>query len=182
MQLQYALGSALIIHLITQMSHRRHIDQQRDGDLQLLRDHCDMLLLSFGRVGDLFAAPQPQNREALIAGLLDAFSLLHLLTTLYLVDSNGHVTGGIATHILRQRSQHGLLRDIHSIMGRDVGRTSVGDFLRRARNKLAVHGDLTYGRLAPEIREVLESPQLLATLNAELAKLPAATIALRDAL
>jgi hypothetical protein len=142
--------------------------------------HCDMLQLALTREGGNLLNDGPftiPEEEA----LLNSFSSLHLITSMFLVDARNQATGGLCSTILKKRRRLHLLDEIRDLLHRGVGQTTVGDFLRKSRNKLATHGDFSFGSLPPSEREVLAVELYRNQLATAVGELPAAVTRFRKA-
>ena len=67
--------------------------------------------------------------------------------------------GGAIFRVLSKHSLTHLLKDIRTIINTPVGRTNFGNIIRHNRNRLMVHGDLSFRTLPPEVRAVPRSPK-----------------------
>lgn len=96
-----------------------------------------------------------------------SFGLLHLITTLFLLDrAKDAALGGF---IFPTLSSLELERDL-AALGRtfqaSLGNTTFGDYIRLSRNKLATHGDLTVASLPFALPVVVRDPAWIARHDA----------------
>lgn len=102
------------------------------------------------------------------------FATGHLLATMFLLDGDG----GLVGRLLKRQELIDLLTPISTILQRQLGRTTVGDFLRLTRNRLMTHRDFSDEALTPEVREVRESEALLTELQKHMSDLREAVLTL----
>ena len=86
------------------------------------------------------------------------FGTAHLITTLFLVDRGRCRNGGYCQLALSRLHLVRFLSPIRRTLARRVGATTYGDFIRQSRNKLMVHGDLSFTSLPVEAQAVPFSP------------------------
>ncbi len=89
-----------------------------------------------------------------IPRLYNEFAGIHLISTMFLLDKGNKPMGGFCYRVLKPIGLEGLLDKIREIMELPVGNTTFGDFTRHSRNKLTVHGDLSFASLPSEVKEV----------------------------
>jgi hypothetical protein len=117
-----------------------------------------------------------------IQRLYDTFALMHLITTMFLLDKNKHAMGGYCYRSLKDLGLADKLEPIRRTLEGKVGKTTLGDFIRHSRNKLATHGELTFASLPPEAQGVHGSPQALSQFNRLMERLDGQVTRLRIAL
>ncbi len=109
---------------------------------------CQMFNYGFGRSG-LWTINDP------IAYGYNTFANIHLLSTMFLVDKRDKPIGGFVYPILASIKKEGFLDNVQSVFTKEVKGTSFEEYLRKYRNKLATHGDLSPHSLPDNIREII---------------------------
>jgi len=126
--------------------------QDERNRIQLVITHCDMLLHNLeSSYNPIFV---DFGLQSMIPVFHDQFAFLHLITTMFLVDKEKGPMGGACFQLLQPLGLAGLLEPIMAILDEPVGDTRLGDYVRINRNKLAVHGDLTFDSLPEYVRQV----------------------------
>ncbi|MCK4593531.1 hypothetical protein KAU45_03450 [bacterium] len=85
---------------------------------------------------------------------VNIFTILHLITTLFLVDKKKDKMGGFCYKALRKVGHEHLLDNICILINSKIGNTTFGDYIRHKRNKLTVHGMLEFSSLPEENKAV----------------------------
>lgn len=97
--------------------------------------------------------------------LYNTFALMHLITTMFLLDKGSLPMGGFCYRALADLGLANKLRPIRRTLESRVGKTTLGDFIRHSRNKLATHGDLQFASLPPETQAVPGSQRAVAQFD-----------------
>jgi hypothetical protein len=148
--------------------------------IQLVITHCDMLLYNMKRT---FSPTMVALRlQDMIGVLHDQFAFLHLVTTMLLVDNKEGSRGGACYQLLQPLGFAAALDPILAVMEQPVGDSTFGEYVRINRNKLAVHGDLTFESLPHRVRRVTFDDDALQQFYAACEKLEEEVGALRDQL
>jgi hypothetical protein len=120
-----------------------------EDPITMLKRHCSMFLYGSNGIPEILT-----NR---IAQDFFSFALLHLTCTMFLTsDSNNDV--GIFHRILDPIGKSELLVRIDDIFESAIGNTTVGEFIRLRRNRLATHRSLSIKELPQENLEVSFDP------------------------
>jgi len=114
--------------------------------------HCDMLLRNM----QFEYSPQlvdlgVQDRTDV---LLNQFTFMHLFTTMFAVDGANRPAGGAVYLLLETAGRADMLDAISEIIHAPVGETTFADYVRTCRNKLTVHGDLSFDNLPASVQAV----------------------------
>ncbi|MBN2378376.1 hypothetical protein JXM67_01040 [candidate division WOR-3 bacterium] len=120
--------------------------------IELVIFHCRMLEYWFDQKSN--PVLEMAGFEDPIARFYHNFAGLHLLATLLLVDRRQRPMGGFFYNVLEPIRLGDLLEPIRNIIDSPVGETTFGDFIRHNRNKLTVHGDLTFDSLPQESKDI----------------------------
>ena len=154
--------------------------QDERNRIQLLITHCDMLLYNFERsYSPSLVVLGLQNT---IPVLHHQFAFMHLVTTMFLVDKKKGSMGGACYQLLQPLGLARLLDPIWAILNEPVGDTTFGVYVRINRNKLAVHGDLTFDSLPEYIRQVTYDDNAIKQFEAAGERLQAAVQTLQSEL
>lgn len=81
------------------------------------------------------------------------FANIHLAYTMFLVDKKEKPIGGFIYPILASIEKADLLHDVRMVLGKELNGMPFEDFIRKYRNKLATHGDLSPNSLPQQVRE-----------------------------
>jgi hypothetical protein len=139
----------------------RRLTKSELEQLDLLIFHLSML--QYGMSLTFSRQLEELSNIGSVPRLYNTFALMHLITTIFLVDKRQLPMGGFAYRVLiRLRLAH-LLEPIRKTMERKLGKTTLGDYLRRSRNKLAVHGDLDFASLSTDEQDVTFNEKALQT-------------------
>jgi hypothetical protein len=111
-------------------------------ELERVLFFCQMFNYGFGPAG-LWTV----NNS--IARGYNTFACIHLVYTMFIVDKKDKPIGGFIYPILSQLKKQNLLDQVEKILGEQVRSTTFEDYLRKYRNKLATHGDLSPDQLLP---------------------------------
>ena len=91
------------------------------------------------------------------------FGLLHLTSTMFITtDSRSDPEGGVFHRILDPLGYGNLLDSIDSILDSPVGNTTLRQYIRSKRNKLAVHGSLKFSSQPREVQDVTFDDEALS--------------------
>lgn len=135
--------------------------------VECLIRHCRMFLYASN------ASPEfvmnPVAKEFLV------FGLLHLTCTMFITTDAQTDPHGGAFHRVLDKMGHGhLLDDIDAALDVTVGRTTLKQYLRAKRNKLATHGELALASQPKEIQDVTFSKKSLRQFDSAMSKLESA--------
>jgi hypothetical protein len=105
------------------------------------------------------------------------------LAAMFLLDADGKATGGLFSRVYQPLGLGGCLDEIHSVFGRDIGGLSLGETIRRFRNRFLTHGELSDSDLDKIYNDVdmldpMTSGKFLDGLHAIRAALPRLAIGL----
>lgn len=126
-------------------------DETIDDRLRRALFFCQMFNFGFGRAG-IWGIKDP------IAEGFTTFADAHLLFTMFLVDKNTSPIGGFIYPILQEAGKAHWLDEIIRILSEPVGLIRFEEYLRKWRNKLATHGNLSPTSLPDSIRALVLSP------------------------
>ena len=91
---------------------------------------------------------------------LTAFASLHLISGLFLLDSEDETgLGGMAPAILRSHGFHAEVLRLQEVFARPLGEVTFGGYVRKSRNKLVTHGTWHPESLPPEVKAVGLDPE-----------------------
>ena len=133
-------------------------------NINRLLHHCDMFRYA--------CDGSPEFRMNPIASDFFQFGLLHLTSTLFITE------GGMFHRILDPMGHSTLLRRVDAALDSKVGKTTLRQFVRSKRNKLATHGDLSFASQPREIQKVTYSRRALQQFEQAMTSLEAAVLAL----
>jgi|GEM_PF-2971321 len=112
--------------------------------------------------------------------LYNTFALMHLITTMFLLDKKDHLLmGGFCYQALNSLGLADKLEPLRKTFDGKVGKTTLGEYIRLSRNKLATHGDLTVFSLPPAVQDASGSPRAIAQFDRLMEKLDGQTTRLR---
>ena len=83
-----------------------------------------------------------------------SFALLHLTCTMFITTDPPDPRQGIFHRILDPMGQSHLLAEVDNILDSAVGKTTLRQFLRSKRNKLATHGSVAFSSQPREVQDV----------------------------
>lgn len=123
------------------------IENVDGGPYSLLKRHCRMYL--YGSNG----SPEVIVNE--VAQDFYIFALLHLISTMFITaDNKNDENGGIFHRILDPLGKEILLIDIDKILSQPIGKTTLKQYIRTKRNKLATHGKLSFSSQPEQIKKL----------------------------
>ena len=108
--------------------------------------HCRMYL--YGANGN----PEPLHNE--VARDFFTFAFLHLTSTMFITTDQKGQPGGLFHRLLNPMNLGTLLTPIDLILERPLGKTTLKQFIRTKRNKLATHGTLAFSTQPKEVQAV----------------------------
>ena len=118
-----------------------------------------------------------------IARYFFEFGLLHLIATMFITkDSPSDPEGGVFHRILDPLGHEALLVPIDNILNSPVGTTTLKQFIRSKRNKLAVHGSLEFSSQPSEVQDVTFDKEALSQFAQRMHGLDEAVAVLEDEL
>jgi hypothetical protein len=127
------------------------------NSLERLVRHCRMFL---------YACNSPVAVFNPISGDINIFALLHLTVTMFITkDSRSDTRGGLFFRLLSPMHLEHLLDPIENALNRKIGKTTLREFLRQKRNKLATHGDLDFKSQPLDVQNVTQSQRALRQFN-----------------
>lgn len=123
------------------------MNQYNEKPIYSLVRHCQMYMYaSNGR-------PELMFNE--IARDFFTFGLIHLISTMFITtDSQSDPEGGVFHRILDPLGYGTLLYSIDDILDSPIGKTSLRQYIRSKRNKLAVHGSLEFSSQPNKVQDV----------------------------
>ena len=94
------------------------------------------------------------------------FALLHLTCTMFITrDKQADSRGGFFYRVLNPMGYASLLEPIEKALSMKVGRTTLREYLRNKRNRLTVHGDLSFHSQDPDVKDVTYSEESITEFN-----------------
>lgn len=128
------------------------MNEKDKENIELVIFHCKMFEYGFSQT-------YSPTLEALgvadqIASFYHQFAGLHLISTMFLLDKGDKPMGGFCYRVLETMGLESLQDQIREILESPIGNTTFGDFVRHSRNKLTVHGDLSFDSLPSTDKEV----------------------------
>ncbi len=139
------------------------IDKEK---IKILIDHCEMFL--HGTSFDLFHFFYSEKPE--IAEKYNNFCLINLVAVMFLIADKGETekdndAGGVFYRLLKPFNYNYLLNPIEKLMNTSIGETTFGDYQRRMRNNLCVHGDFSRDSLPLAEKNVIYFEKNLEKFN-----------------
>lgn len=133
-----------------------------DEQLRRALVSCQMFNFGFGRAG-LWGLHDP------VAEGFTTFADAHLLFTMFLVDKDDKPLGGFMYPLLHGAGKAHWMDEVIRVLNEGVGDVTFDECLRKWRNKLVAHGDLSPTSLPDSIRTLVLSSdcddRLLALLD-----------------
>ena len=114
--------------------------------ISALRRHCRMYLYGSGGSFELMGNE--------VARDFFSFAMLHLTCTMFITTDRGNPRQGIFHRTLDPIGQSHLLTEVDDILDSPLGKTTLRQFLRSKRNKLATHGTVTFSSQPREVQDV----------------------------
>ena len=137
---------------------------------RLLR-HCRMFLYASAGSPDCLVNPVAEN--------FFQFGLLHLTSTMFITtDKKTDPAAGVFHRILDPMGHGTLLAGVDAALATKVGQTTLRQFIRTKRNKLATHRDLSFLSQSKEARNVAYNKIALKQYEAAMHLLETAVLAL----
>lgn len=156
------------------------LDAQQLEKLELVVCHLQMLECGLGKKHDEML--ERLGIASRVEHLYNTFALMHLISTLFLVDGQGEPMGGACYRLLNAIGLARVLGPIQKTLRSKVGKTNFGDFVRLQRNRLATHGSLELATLPSDVREAMTSKRALAQFERLMTKFDDQVTNLRDML
>lgn len=123
------------------------MNQYNEKPISSLVRHCRMYIYASGG--------SPELMVNQIARDFFNFGCLHLVSTMFITtDSRSDPEGGAFHRILDPLGYGTLLDPIDNILDSQVGNTTLRQYIRSKRNKLAVHGSLEFSSQPREVQDV----------------------------
>ena len=139
--------------------------------LERLLGHCDMFLFASHGSPVLHTSP--------VASQFVQFGLLHLTATMFIItDKKSDPKGGVFHRILDPMGYGALLGSVDSALDSRIGKTTLKQFVRSKRNRMATHGDLSFLSQPKEVQNVTFSKRALRQFEAAMESLESAVLAL----
>ncbi len=127
------------------------VDTKHNDDLERVIYICQVFDYAFGHAG-LYTINDP------IAMGYNTFACIHLVFTMFLVDKKeDKPIGGFIYPILSKMGKESLLDNVQAVLCENLGDITFEDYLRKYRNKLATHGDLSIDSLPTIHKELVIS-------------------------
>lgn len=142
--------------------------------ISALRRHCRMYLYGSG------GSPEFMVNE--VARDFFSFAMLHLTCTMFITTDHGDPRQGIFRRILDPMGQSHLLTEVDSILDSSLGKTTLRQFLRSKRNKLATHGSVAFSSQPREVQDVTFNDESLQQHHDAMTKLDQAVFILEEEL
>ena len=111
---------------------------------------CQMFNFGFGRAG-LWGIHDP------VAEGFTTFADAHLLFTMFLVDKGDKPLGGFIYPLLHRAGKADWMKEIIRVLNEPVEEVTFEEYLRKWRNRLATHGNLSPTTLPDSIRTMVLS-------------------------
>lgn len=122
------------------------IEWRPESRIECLRRHCQMYLYASGH-----KSLDPTEASSRFF----QFGLMHLVCTMFITtDSAKDTQGGVFYRILNEMGHSELLIGIDKILDFTVGNTTLRQYFRNKRNKMATHGPLDFGSQQKEVQDV----------------------------
>ena len=128
------------------------MNEKDKENVELVIFHCKMFEYGFSQTYS--PALEALGVSDSIPRFYNQFTGLHLISTMFLLDKGDKLMGGFCYRVLEPMGLEGLLDQIREIIESPIGNTTFGDFIRHSRNKLTVHGDLSFYCLPSVDKEV----------------------------
>ena len=125
---------------------RTHMQAKSENEIDRLLRHCEMF--NFGSNPGPFAI----GNEAAMNFI--HFGLLHLICTMFITHDDKNDHGGLFYRILSKTGKSNLLDKIEEVLGSKIGNSTLREFIQNKRNKLAVHGDLSFNNQKEVVKEI----------------------------
>jgi hypothetical protein len=130
------------------------MNQYNEKPISSLVRHCRMYMYA--------SSGSPELMVNEIARDFFTFGLLHLISTMFITtDSRNDPEGGVFHRILDPLGYRKLLDSIDNILDSPVGNTTLRQYIRSKRNKLAVHGSLKFSSQPREVQDVILDDEAL---------------------
>jgi len=142
--------------------------------ISALRRHCRMYLYGSGGSPELMVNEVAQD--------FFSFTMLHLTCTMFITTDHGDPRQGIFGRILDPMGQSHLLTEIDSILDSPLGKTTLRQFLRSKRNKVATHGSVAFSSQPREVQDITFDDESLQQHHDAMTKLDQAVFMLEEEL
>jgi len=142
--------------------------------ISALRRHCRMYLYGSGGSFELMGNE--------VARDFFSFAMLHLTCTMFITTDRGNPRQGIFHRTLDPIGQSHLLTEVDDILDSPLGKTTLRQFLRSKRNKLATHGTVTFSSQPREVQDVTFDDESLQQHYDAMTRLDAAVFKLEEEL
>jgi len=131
--------------------------------IEMLRRHCAMYRYGADASRSPFLSP---TAESFIS-----FAGLHLVNTMFITTDTHGGAGGAFHKVLDPLGYSGLLDEVDRVLSLPVGRTTLRQYVRSKRNRLAVHGTLEYESQPTDVRAVTSDEAALEQFGDAMAEL-----------
>lgn len=126
-----------------------------ESEIDRLQRHCRMFF--FG------CSPGFLSSSSDVAEDFVNFALIHLACTMFITrDKKTDTRGGFFYRILSSIGQAHLLKPIEDALNMKVGNTTLCEYFRNKRNKMTVHGDLSFDSQSKAVKDVTFSEEAIA--------------------
>lgn len=142
--------------------------------ITMLRRHCAMY--EYGSS----ASRSPLLSEAAVDFI--SFAGIHLMCTMFITTDEHDGAPGVFHRTLDPLGHSGLLDEVDRVLELPIGATTLRQYLRSKRNKLATHGSLAYSTQPREVHEVVFDGAALEQFHDAVSELDAAVPELDKAL
>ncbi len=139
-----------------------------------LRRHCGMYLYGSGASPELMVNKVAQD--------FFSFAMLHLTSTMFITTDHGNSRQGVFHRILEPMGQQHLLTEIDAILDSALGKTTLRQFIRSKRNKLATHATLAFSTQPRNVQDVTFDEQSLQQYEDAMTQLDGAVFRLEQEL
>jgi hypothetical protein len=116
-------------------------------DIERLMRLCKMLIFAMN-----YPSSSPIVNE--IEEEFHNFGLTHLICTMFITTDDREDHGGVFYRILKAKNHDSLLDGVESVLNMDLGGVSLKELFRNKRNKMMVHGDLSFASQKDEVQKV----------------------------
>jgi hypothetical protein len=135
------------------------MNKKNKEKIKIIINHCEMFL--YGTSVNPFLFLYSENPE--ISAKYNNFCLINLVSAMFLVRDNKEKedkhAGGFFYRLLKPLNYNYLLNPIEKLMKASVGETTFGDYQRKMRNNLCVHGDFSRESLLEAEKNLIYSEE-----------------------
>ncbi len=142
--------------------------------ISALRRHCRMYLY--------VSAGSPELMMNAVAQDFFSFAMLHLTATMFITTDRGDPRQGIFHRILERIGHSELLTEVDSILDSSLGKTTLRQFIRSKRNKLATHSTVAFSSQPQDVQAVTFDDDALKQYADAMTRLDEAVFRLQEEL